>query len=148
MKKTSFYLIPLAIFLLLTNACLKKDQGVIADPEFTTSAFSAGKLKSNGCAIITGIWGSTSIVDGTALITYTISWNNPGGKKVIEVISADATSFFIDASKSAGRYTWSHPVENQYGLFSIRTITHTGSSKADGSVCQDKIWEIAIDPPA
>ncbi|HLF45525.1 MAG TPA: hypothetical protein VI548_03830 [Chitinophagaceae bacterium] len=131
---------------LFTTACNKEIINSYPDEEIMTSRFNA-KLNNNSCAVITAALVVPDEVEGNAAVRYIISWKNQGGKKFIEVIPEDEGSFFINASDATGLYSWARQVESPYGEFTFRTITRTGGSPGEGSICQDKTWILAIEPP-
>ena len=131
---------------LFSTACRKEVIDLNPGEEIATSRFDA-KPNKNSCAVITAALVTPEWTGNNAAVRYIISWKNQGGKKFIEVIPDGEESFFIDASDAAGLYTWTQPVESLYGIFTFRTITYTGGSPGEGSICRDETWSLSIDPP-
>lgn len=146
MKRLFFPGIIMMTFLLLTTACSKEVMDPNPAEEMATSRFNA-KLKNNSCAVITAAIVVPVTDENNTQVRYFISWTNHGGKKFIEVIPEGEDPFFINASDATGLYSWNRQVDSPYREFTFRTITRTGGSPGEGSICQDKTWSIEIDPP-
>ncbi len=131
---------------LFSTACRKAVNDLNPGEEMATSRFDA-KLNKNSCAVITAALVTPEWTGSNAAVRYIISWKNQGGKKFIEVIPDGEESFFIDASDATGSYSWPWQVASPYGIFTFRTITRTGGSPGEGSICRDETWSISIDPP-
>lgn len=136
-----------AIFLLFVSACTKKSSSDILPEEMAVHP-SSGKSKASGCAVITAAYVRTFEQNGANWIEYNIAWNNPGGKKTIEVIPDGAASFVIDATQKSGVYSRILSTQNLYGTFIFRTITRTGKLNSNSTICEEREWEIVIEQPA
>lgn len=142
---TSFHsLLVIPFLLLLTLACNK--ESLQQFPAEETATLTNIKSNTNGCATITSLVSVPSEVSGNYWLQSTLAWANQGGRKYIQVYPVSGTPFFVDASASTGIYSWNQQVESLYGIFTIRTVTYTGGSPGEGSICQDQYWSLVVDP--